>query len=490
MKTFWFWFGVVCVLAQPRLLVAQVDVPLVRPDFPPEEFQARRTKVLEAIGLNSLAVMKGAIAPRGFTRFRQNNEFYYLTGIETPHAMLVLDAGTKQSLLFLPNRNEGREASEGKMLSAEDADWIRTNLGFDGVYSTDYFAEYLGRQARRYPMRGIFTPMQPAEGLAESRDMGLRTNADGFSDPWDGRPSAEGQFIRLLKERFPMFSYQDLNPILDELRLIKSPREIEWIKKSTYLSGLALMEGMRSMEVGLKEYELDAVAKFIFFREGAMGDAYYSLIASGHNAYFPHYNAGQRTVQDGDFVLFDYAPDYGYYMSDVTRMFPANGKFSAWQKELYTFYLKCYQSILKNIKPNLTPSEVRAKAVAEMEQYLAQTKFAKPEYQRAAQNFVFTYRAGSFNANTSLGHGVGMATHDVGFYNGKLKPGMVFTIEPALRVPEEKIYIRLEDMIVITETGIDVLSDFVPMDIEGIERLMAETGLLQTYKHRLKDVKR
>ena len=142
-----------------------------------------------------------------------------------------------------------------------------------------------------------------------------------------------------------------MTPTLDRLRLIKSPREIALIKKATRLSGLALMEAMRSTEPEIQESELDAVAKYIYYRNGAQGDAYYSLIASGNNAWYPHYNSGKRVMRDGDFLLMDYAPDVGYYMSDVTRMFPVNGKFNDWQRELYGFYLECYKAILKNIKP-------------------------------------------------------------------------------------------------------------------------------------------
>ena len=111
------------------------------------------------------------------------------------------------------------------------------------------------------------------------------------------------------------------------------------IRRATRLSGLALIESMRSTKPGQYERELDGLARFIFYRNGAQGDAYYSLIASGRNAWYPHYNAGKRKMEDGDFLLMDYAPDYGYYMSDVTRMWPVNGKFSQWQRDLYGFYL-------------------------------------------------------------------------------------------------------------------------------------------------------
>jgi Xaa-Pro aminopeptidase len=314
-----------------------------------------------------------------------------------------------------------------------------------------------------------------------SRDLALRVIGDYSADPFDGRTSREGEFIQLIRTRFPQFSINDLTPIVDQLRLIKSPREITMLEKATKLSGLALMEAMRSTVPNIYEYELDAVAKYVFYRGGAQGDAYYSLIASAQNAYWPHYNAGQRKMLDGDFLLMDYAPDVGYYMSDVTRMWPVNGKFNSTQRELYGFYLTCYQSILKHIRPGVTAQAIKQEAVRDMESALATTKFSKPEYQKAAGEFVTSYKQSATTARSGLGHWVGMATHDDGTDYGPLRAGMVFTIEPALIVPEEKIYVRLEDMIVITDTGARIISDFVPMDIAGIEKLMQEEGMLQKY---------
>jgi Xaa-Pro aminopeptidase len=186
-------------------------------------------------------------------------------------------------------------------------------------------------------------------------------------------------------------------------------------------------------------------------------------------------------MRDGDFLLMDYAPDVGYYMSDVTRMWPVNGKFSPWQRELYGFYLECYRAILKAIRPGVTAQAIKQEAAREMQQALARAKFSKPIYEKAAREFVENYTRSAQSAQTSLGHWVGMATHDVGRDAGPLRAGMVFTIEPALRVPEERVYIRLEDVIVITETGKRVLPEGLPMDIDAIEKIMREEGMLQRY---------
>lgn len=469
------------LLIVPVSVNAQVGFSPFRQDFPPEEFAARRAKVFESIGTSSIAIVQGAPSPPGYTRFRQSNEFYYLCGIEIPHAYLLLDGAAKRTLLYLPHRNAGRERGEGKLLSAEDAEEVKKLSGVDEVFGTDLLGEHLARYARGGFIRTILTPFSPAEGAAMSRDLAVRVIGDYAADPFDGRGSREGEFIQLLRTRFPQFAVNDLTPTIDQLRLIKSPREITMIEKATRLSGLALMEGMRSTVPDIYEYELDAVAKFVFYRDGAQGDAYFSLIASAQNAYWPHYNAGQRKMLDGDFLLMDYAPDVGYYMSDLARMWPVNGKFSPWQRELYGFYLTCYRAILNHIRPGVTAQVIKNEAVHDMESALATTKFSKPEYERAAREFVTSYKQSAANPRSGLGHWVGMATHDDGVDYGPLRAGMVFTIEPALVVPEEKIYVRLEDMIVITDTGKRVISDFVPRDVAGIEKVMKEEGMLQRY---------
>ena len=460
---------------------AQEGFSFFTTDFPPEEFAARRASVYDAIGKTAAAVVQGAPVPHGAVRFRQSNDFYYLCGVEVPHAYLLLDGRDRRATLFLPHRNEGRERGEGKTLSAEDADEIKKLSGVEAVAASDLLGEHLSRFYLRGGLHTLFTPLAPAEGLSESRDLALRRVTDIASDPWDGGSSREGRFVELLRQRLPEFELRDLSPTLDALRVVKSPREIAMIRRATRLADLALLEGMRSTRPGQYERELDGMAKFIYYRNGAQGEAYYSLIASGRNAWWPHYNAGKRKMEDGDFLLMDFAPDYGYYDSDVTRMWPVNGKFSGWQRELYGFYLACYRAILKAIRPGVMPSAAMQEAAAEMDRILAASKFSKEIYRMGAEAFVKDYHAAAARPGASLGHWVGMATHDDGPHDAPLKPGNVFTIEPALRVPEEKIYVRLEDVIIIGEKSAEVVSRLAPEDPDAIEKVMAEPGLLKTY---------
>lgn len=456
------------------------DAPIFTGDFPAAEFTARREAVLEAIGPTGAAVLQGAPSPLGYVRFRQTNSFYYLTGVETPHAYLLLDGRSRRSVLYLPHRNERREASEGRLLSAEDAELARERTGVNAVQGSWKLSDDLARLAWSASPPTLHTPLGPAELAAMSRDLATRGNSDIANDPWDGRASREANFAARLRNRFPRLRIEDLSPVLDRLRLVKSEREVALIEKATRLSGLALMEAMRSTRPGVFEHELDAVGKFLFFRDGAQAEAYYSLVATGANAWYPHYHRGASRLEDGDLLLMDYAPDIGYYTSDVTRMWPVNGRFSGWQRDLYGFYLACYRAILDAIRPGEVAA-VMGEAAARMSQLARDWPFTKPHYREAAEAFTRAYARRAAGRPNSMGHGVGMAVHDVGDGDGILTPGMVFTIEPQFRVPEDRIYIRLEDVILITEDGAENLSEFVPLEMDAIERVMAEPGLLDRY---------
>ncbi len=169
------------------------------------------------------------------------------------------------------------------------------------------------------------------------------------NDPWDGRISREEAFIEKLKSAASGSAVKDLDPILDAMRSIKSPREIAILREATNIAGLGIVEAMRDAKPGMYEYELQADAEFVFKKYGAYGPAYFALIATGMNTYYSHYHKDTAQLRDGDLVQFDYAPDYKNYASDVTRVFPANGKFSPRQREFYTIYLRLYQALMTSI---------------------------------------------------------------------------------------------------------------------------------------------
>jgi|TARA_B110000914_G_scaffold49916_1_gene42674 Xaa-Pro aminopeptidase len=463
------------------LLIFILNIINAEVTFTADELKSRRMKLAKELETNAIAIFQGAPSETGYVKFRQYNEFYYLTGIETAHAYVLIKGGTGETSLYLPHKNPRRERSEGPLMSSEDIDEVKAMNGVDNVYPTEMMSEHLWRmRMRSKPI--VYLYQSPPERHAESRDLLLRYEGDIQNDPWDHTEPRYKNFNKNISNQMLGSEIKDVTPILDGLRLIKSQAEINVIKKATVLSCLALMEAMRSTKPGLFEYELDGMAKYIYHINGAQGDAYYSLIANGPNAYMPHYHEKKDKLKDGDLLLMDYSPDFKYYMSDITRMIPVNGKFNKEQSQLYEFYVSCYRAILDNIRPYVEPVQVRKDAAKKMETILSNTKFNQPHHLKAAENFVKSYVRSSKREFASLGHGVGMATHDVGDHSKMLMPGMVFTIEPALRVPEENIYIRLEDLIVITETGAEIVSDFVPMDIKGIEKLMREKGMLDRYK--------
>jgi Xaa-Pro aminopeptidase len=462
-----------CLLVTAPLLAFTQEKHYYQSDFTMEEFAARRTRVYDAIGNQAIAVIQGARGLAGFTVFRQSNEFYYLCGVESAHAYLLLNGRSRKTTLYLPHRDEGREGGEGKSLSAEDAALIKPLTGIENVRGLEFLsADLVGADLIKPPALALYTPFSPAETGTDSRDELLWGQARAAADPWDGQPSREAGFMKLIKDRFPQFEIRDLTPTLDAMRLIKSPKEIDLIRKATLLAGHGIMEAMRSTAPGVYEYQLDAAAKYVFHLNGAQGDGYASIIGGGTNAFYGHYFRKADILKDGDLVLMDYAPDYRYYTSDVTRIWPVNGKFDKAQTELYNYIVAYRDALFKYIKPGVTADDVLNQAAADMKQYLVGKQFAKPAHLKAVQEgLVFR---GHFQ------HPVGMAVHDVGRVRGvPLQPGMVFTIDPMIWIPEERLYIRIEDVAVVTADGVENLSAFVPSRIEDVERMIKENGVVQ-----------
>lgn len=446
--------------------------PLFTDAFPPEEFAARRARLMDRLG-DGAAILTGAAEYPAYVKFRQNNQFFYLTGVEVPRAILVVDGRARRSTLFLPPRNERLERSEGPVLvPGEEAARL---TGIEEVRARDEFAALLARLARE--SRTLYLPHRPESLGAGTPYQATQHATASAEDPWDGRPSKEAAFIARVRAAAPGVRLDDLDPLLDALRLVKSPREIALVREATRLAGLGLMEAMRAARPGMYEYELAAVAQYVFRAHGAQGDAYFPLVAAGRNAHYPHYHALQSRLADGDLVLLDYAPDYKYYTSDVTRMFPANGRFTPAQRELYGIYLRLYQALMTSIRPGATPRAIIEAAVRKMDEAMAGFRFTDAKIRAAAERFVERYRT---SPGTSLGHWVGMEVHDVTAPYDVLQPGMVFTIEPALTIPEDRVYVRLEDVILITPAGYENLSGFVPVEPDEIEKLMAEPARIGT----------
>ena len=454
-------------------------------DFPVEEFKARHARVFEQIGSNAVAVVQGMPQTEGFTYPRQHNTFYYLSGIETPGSYLLLDGRTKTVTIYLPARNPRLEAAEGRVLSAEDAELVKRIAGVDEVkplqdmVGTNWPLAAAGSPAGGGGRGGqgapaIYAEFSPAENQGQSRGELVAAETARVNDYWDGSGSRQRRFVELLRARQPRAEIRNINPILDEMRSVKSLREIAMIRRASQIAGFGLMEAMRSTEPGVTEYQLDAAARYVFALHDARLEGYRSITASGtDNINNMHYFRNTETLKDGDLVLMDYAPDYRYYVSDIGRVWPVNGKYTPQQRELLQFVLEFHKAVLSRIRPGATAAQIHDEAKKAMEPVFARTKFSKPIYEKAARTLVET-GGGVFS------HTVGMAVHDVGGYrNGPLKPGQVFSVDPQLRVREENIYLRFEDTVVVTDTGVENFTDFLPMELDDMEKVVQEKGIVQ-----------
>ena len=449
-----------------RIALAQADA-FYQPDFPPSEFRGRWNLVFDKIGAGAAAIVQGVPLTNGFSMPRQSNEFYYLTGIETPHSYLLLDGRNRKSTLYLPPRNARLERSEGKTLSFDDAARVKQLTGADEVASTEAMR---GDWLTQLP-RTIYTLLSPAEGNTQSRHELENANAAIASDYWDGRLPREAVFANLMGARNPRAKVVDLTPVLDQLRSVKSEREIGLIRRASEIAAHAILEAMKSTKPGAYEYQLDAAARYVFLVNGARLEGYRSIAASGtQNIWNAHYYRNNRRMDGGDMVLFDYAPEYRYYTSDIARMWPVDGKFKPVQRELLQFVLEYRNAVMKLLRPGVTPASILAEARTAMEPVLARSKFSKPVYEAAARKLVEP-------GGGVLSHPVGLTVHDDGPYGpGPLRPGHVFSIDPQLWVPEENLYFRYEDVVAISTDGYVNFTAFLPVELDELEKVVRQGG--------------
>ena len=460
------------VLAAAPLVAGPSAQPVFRGSevFPPEEFAARREKLMVQIG-DAAAIVLGATEPPGEVPFRQNSQTFYLAGVVEPRAIVLIDGRTKKTTVFLQPANARRDTSMFGPALAPGME-AAASLGVDAVRPSAEFTSAVTALAG--DRRTIYTPFAAEVLGSQSQGDPTRLWAANKADPWDGRDSREATFIEKLKLASPSSEIKNLDPVINALRAVKSAREIAILKETTRIAGEGIIAAMRRARPGVHEYELQAEAEYVFKRAGALGASYFALIATGKNTYYTHYHRNTAALADGDLVQFDYAPDYKYYQSDVTRVFPANGTFTPRQREYYEIYLKLYQALLTSIEVHKTPAEVIATAVTKMDAIMAAYRFTDERIKTAAAKMVENFRARK--NPRGLGHNVGLEVHDVGGLQAPtLEPGRVFTIEPQMRLEDEHLGVRLEDMILITETGYENLSRFVPIEVRDIEKVMADS---------------
>jgi Xaa-Pro aminopeptidase len=445
-------FSVITLLATSALSAALL--------FDKSEYAARRQKLMEKIP-DGIAVIFGAQPIASYYPYFQNNDFLYLTGVEIPNAILMIDGIRKTSLLFFTT-TEAAARNEG--ISVDLVKNPREFTGIEQVLPYENFTMRFTMMASRSKV--LYTPFYPEELAREaSTEKFMTLQRNQALNFWDQRPTREMQFVKILREKFPMAEIRDCSSFIWEQRAIKSPAEIEMMRKAGRIGVKAHIEMMKATRPGMYEYELAAVFDYINEKEGAQELAYGVIISSGENHPYVHYYRHDRLLKDGDFIVCDAAPDLNYYDVDITVSYPANGKFTPRQKEVYEAALAVHEANMKVYRPGLTAEQCRK----EVDEILAKQGFdlTKDYFKRMRGGF---------------GHYVGMATHDVTGGPQVLKPGMVFANEPMVIYPAENLGVRVEDTILITETGCENLTAGIPRTVKDIEELMKKPGIAQVLK--------
>lgn len=450
------------------LLAASMSAASGAEPFPKEEYAARRSRLMEKIP-DGAAVFLGAPSPSSDYEFRQGHDFYYFTGVEIPDACLVVDGVRKESVLFF---TMDEKAADGEGIAL---DLIRRPGAFTGierVMPAEQFGSYLAGLSQR--TRVLYTMFKPEElGRENSNEKFNALQKTMTLNLWDGRLTRELQFVKQLREKFPQVEIRDCSALVWNLRKIKSPAELEILRRAGRIGVQAHIALIQSTRPQVAEKALAAVFEFVCKKEGAQDLAYDTIIMSGKNHAYGHYHKYDRVLQDGDFLILDAGPDLENYHVDISTSFPASGKFAPRQKELYEAALAVHDVCAANYRPGVTFRQVGEKVDALIkEKGLA----------RFAQDFRGIVRLGGYN------HSIGLATHDVmGTFAGPdevLAPGFVFACDIQLFSLKEEIGIRIEDTIAITETGCENLSPGLPRTVAEIEALMRKDGILQILKER------
>lgn len=417
-------------------------------------FEKNRAKVLSKLPKDSVAIVhSNDQMPRNgdlFFPYRQNSDFFYLTGIEQEKSILLLIPGEsdkkKQAILFILEPNPKLEIWEGKKVSFEEAQQISgiTEIHYEEAFHI-FFTKVSANLTKIY--------------LNRNENPRLQTNVRSRDD----------RFTRILKRNFPSKDYLRLAPILWECRLQKEPEEIELIQKACAITRDSFYEVIKHIKPGMYEYEIEAIITNHFISKGAKGHAYEPIIAGGKNACYLHYVKNCDILQPNDVLFMDFGAEYANYASDCSRALPISGTFTKRQREVYEAVLRVLKYTRTLIVAETTIS-VYQKVTCECMQeellslgLLTKNDIAKQTYRNPAY---FTY----FMHGVS--HFLGLDTHDVGEKDTILKPGMIVTCEPGIYIQNEGLGIRLENDILVTENGnIDLMGD-IPIEVDEIEGLM------------------
>jgi Xaa-Pro aminopeptidase len=385
--------------------------------------------------------------------FAQEDNFYYLTGHNEEAAGLIILPSQKngataspsdipQEILFLPPKNPGKEKWNGLRMSPTDPG-IQARTGFASVLPFPEMRATLEKLAKIYPTIYTILPYEKENG---------------------GYPH-EKEVVDWIHTSVPQIKLRDIRSDIEALREIKSPGEIAFLTQAIELSLEAQFAAMRMMRPGLHEYEITAKMVEVHAMGGSEAEGYAPIVGAGPNSTALHYDKLARKIEDGDIVVLDVGAQYAGYSADITRTLPANGKFTPRQREIYEIVLGAQNAALAAIKPGMDYCQRSSKSVHKIAYDYINSHGKDLHGKSLGQYFIH-----------GLGHHIGLDVHDPGEYCKALEPGMVVTVEPGIYIPEENLGVRIEDDILITETGYKFLSERLPRNPDEIEKIMAEAA--------------
>ena len=420
------------------------------------EYQQRRQKLLQQLTEQSLAIIPGATNPhRG--EFRQHPDFYYLTGYNYPNAVCILLPSEHKYILFVEQRCLEQQQWEGKLPNLQQT---QQTYHVDQVYLLADLETWLMQQLRRF----------------QTLYYGWRLHADLDDIIHKTLQHAPRHHYHHCESAFTIIN---IHTVIHHLRLFKSPAELQLIRQASSCAAHAHCALMRACQPAMNECQLEAIFRYhCLFHHGYRQLPYAPIIASGKNTGILHYNDNNQDIHEGVLVLVDAATEHDYYGSDISRTFPANGKFSAEQRAIYQLVLATQQHCIDHAKPGVAFSQLQHLAVEQLTQGLIELGLLNTTFDEAIETRAYRqfYMHG-------VSHWLGLETHDVGPYQQNnqsitLQPNMVLTIEPGIYIQENAkppwhhIGVRIEDVIIITHEGAEVITDQVPKQIEAIEALM------------------
>ncbi len=409
-------------------------------------FIENRKKLTDQLPAESTAILFAGQAPYKSADerypFTPNRNFYYLTGINRQNIILVMKKTetSVEETLFIEKADPVMEKWIGASLTKEEAQ----NLS--GIKSISYLESFETSMARTFFAESVKNVYLDLERRV-----------------WSEAQTKAFSFAKHLQEHYPHLAIQNAYPLITELRVFKTEEEVQKIKEAISITKEGIYNVLRNVKAGMMENQLEAHFDFVLKSSGVKDFAFHTILASGKNATILHYEDNDSKINDGDLILLDLGSQKDYYNADISFTFPADGKFTSRQKEIYNIVLKALKETTALIKPGLKFAELNEHTKS----VLAEECIKIGLFKEKAELSNYYYHG--------VSHFLGLDTHDVGSYKDRvLEPGMVLTIEPGLYIEDEKIGIRIEDDILVTEDGYENLSKDIIRTVEDIEAFMSE----------------